>query len=117
MSVIECDSPESAFLALSKGLGAAVLVTAPVPATSWLTHREFVEQARDASPDLEIIFTTARFDEGSASPVRVHVLPGPVEAAMLSRFVRLVVARPTLRGTLQAQHRQARSLRRELGAR
>jgi DNA-binding NtrC family response regulator len=107
MKVVEYASAEPALEALSKGGKAAVLVAEP--ASGKLTNGEFSEQARAWSPRLEIIFTPSG-PEPDAAHAGAHVLLKPFEAGKLSRFIRLVAAKPALRSTLQRLFRQARSL-------
>lgn len=107
MSVVEYAAAEAALEALRKGGKAAVLVTEP--AGGRLTNRELAEQARVVSPRLEIIFTPSARDTDEAAPAGTHLLVGPLDAFKLSRFIRLVVAKPALRSALRARYRQARS--------
>jgi DNA-binding NtrC family response regulator len=108
MQVVEFGSPELALEALSKGAKAALLVTEP--ATGRLTYAEFFEQVRAGSPRLEVVFTPAGEFDTDGSPPSAHVLVRPFGAGKLSRFIRLVAAKPALRSTLQRQFRQARAL-------
>jgi DNA-binding NtrC family response regulator len=108
MQVVEFGSPESALAALSKGAKAALLVAEP--ATGRLTYAEFFEQARAGSPRVEVVFTPCGELDTSGSPASAHVLVRPFGSGKLSRFIRLVAAKPALRSTLQRQFRQARAL-------
>lgn len=108
MTVVEFEAVETALEALRKGARAAVLVTEP--AAGRLTDRELSEQARMAAPRLEIIFTPQAGEADAAPPAGAHRLPKPLDAFKLSRFIRLVAAKPALRGTLQSRYRAARSV-------
>jgi DNA-binding response OmpR family regulator len=107
MKVVEYAAAEMALAALGRGLNAAVLVTEP--ALGRLTEWELAEQARDAAPRLEIIFTRSPDANRLAAPSGAHAIVKPFEAGKLSRFIRLVAARPALRSTLQRRYRQAKS--------
>jgi DNA-binding response OmpR family regulator len=107
MKVFEYAAAETALAALGKGLKAAVLVTEP--ALGRLTERELAEQARDAAPRLEIIFTRPPEASRLAAPSGAHAIVKPFEAGKLSRFIRLVAARPALRSALQRRYRQAKA--------
>ena len=113
MQVVEFGSLELALEALSKGAKAALLVTEP--ATGRLTYAEFFEQARAGSPRLEVVFTPNGELDTDCSPTSAHVLVRPFGAGKLSRFIRLVAAKPALRNTLQRQFRQARALEMDAG--
>jgi DNA-binding NtrC family response regulator len=109
MSVLECASTDLALEALRRGVKAAVLVTEP--ASGRLTDRELVEQFQDAAPRLEIIFTPAAGAYEYPAPPGAHVLVKPCGAGKLSRYIRLVAAKPALRSVLQGLYRQARASR------
>ena len=106
MTVVEFEAAETALEALRKGARAAVLVTEP--AAGRLTDRELTEQARMAAPRLEIIFTPTANTAEAPLPAGAHRLPKPLDPFKLSRFIRLVAAKPALRGTLQSRYRAAR---------
>lgn len=108
MTVVEFEAAEAALEALRMGAVAAVLVTEP--AAGRLTDRELSEQARTAAPRLEIIFTPTASEAGTAPPAGAHRLPKPLDPFKLSRFIRLVAAKPALRGALQTRYRAARSV-------
>lgn len=107
MHVVEYVSPEAALEALRKGGKAAVLVTAP--AEGRLTDRELAEQARWAAPRIDLILTPSAPRDAGTLNAGFHVLSRPLDPSRLSRFIRLVAAKPALRGVLQAQYRSARS--------
>lgn len=107
MNVVEFQTAETALEALRTGARAAILVTEP--AAGRLTDRELSEQARMAAPRLEIIFTPLAGEADAAPPAGAYRLPKPLDAFKLSRFIRLVAAKPALRGTLQSRYRAARS--------
>ena len=107
MHVVEYVSPEAALEALREGGKAAVLVT--TPAEGRLTNRELAEQARLAAPRIELILTPSAPRPEGTPTAGFHVLSRPLDSFRLSRFIRLVAAKPSLRGVLQAQYRSARS--------
>lgn len=111
MKVVEYASEELALAALSRTGKAAVLVTEP--ASGRMTNGEFARQARRTAPRLEIIFTPASQPDAGATPPGAHVLVKPLGVGKLSRFIRLVAAKPALRNELQCLFRQARSLQME----
>ncbi|WP_421931769.1 hypothetical protein [Phenylobacterium sp.] len=107
MRVVEYATAEAALVALNRGLKAAMLVTEP--AVGRLTELELTELARDAAPRLEVIFTRSPEANRLAAPAGAHALVKPIEAGRLSRFIRLVAARPALRSVLQRRYRQSKS--------
>lgn len=107
MKVIEHSSPEAALAALRRGMKAAVMVTEP--ALGRLTESELFEQVRDTAPRLVVIFTRAAGAGRLAAPQAAYALAQPFDPAKLSRFIRLVAARPALRSALQQQYRRTRS--------
>jgi DNA-binding NtrC family response regulator len=107
MDVIEFAVAEHALEALRRGLNAAVLVTEP--AHGRLTDRELVEQAKDAASQISIILTSGPAAGRPDAPPGAHRLAEPFDAARLSRFIRLVAARPALRGVLQRCYRAAKA--------
>lgn len=107
MEVVEFEGPEAALEALRGGGKAAVLVT--TPAERRLTDRELAEQARLAAPRIEVILTPASPRPDGPPSTGFHVLSRPLDPFRLSRFIRLVAAKPALRGVLQAQYRSSRS--------
>ena len=109
MSVLECASTDVALEAVRKGVKAAVLVTEP--AFGRLTDCELVEQFQDAAPRLEIIFTPPAGAYAYPTPPGAHVLVKPFGAGKLSRYIRLVAAKPVLRSVLQGLYRQAKASR------
>lgn len=107
MAVVEFPAAEPALEALRKDGGAAVLVVEP--ARGRLSDHQLAEQARACAPRIEIIFTPLAAADRGGTPVGAHVLAKPFDAFKLSRFIRLVAAKPALRAALQAIYRQARS--------
>ena len=108
MKVVEYASEEMALAALRRTGKAVVLVTEP--ASGRLTNEDLARQAKTTAPRLEIIFTPAREPEAGTTPPGAHVLVKPLGVGKLSRFIRLVAAKPALRSELQCLYRQARSL-------
>lgn len=93
----------AALTALDDGAAPAVLVT---PATPGAEDALLVTRSRAKWPRLAIVFTGPR-----QSPINLpgaYHLATSSDAAKLSRFLRLVVARPALRSTLQSRYRDAR---------
>lgn len=76
---------------------------------SRLSDHQLADQARTCAPRIEIIFTPLAAADRGGTPVGAHVLAKPFDAFKLSRFIRLVAAKPALRAALQAIYRQARS--------
>jgi len=107
MDVVEFAVAEQALAALGRGLSAAVLVTEP--ALGRLTDLELAEQAKDAVCEITIILTPDPATGSSDVPQGAHRLAKPLEAAGLSRFIRLVAAKPALRGVLQRWYRAAQA--------
>lgn len=107
MHIVEYDTAEDALLALHRGLKAAMLVTEP--AVGRLTELELTELAKDAAPRLEVVFTRSPETPGRAAPAGAHALVKPFGAERLSRFIRLVAAKPALRSVLQRRYRQSKS--------
>lgn len=107
MDVVEFAVAEQALAALGRGLSAAVLVTEP--ALGRLTDQELAEQAKDAVSEITIILTPDPAAECLDVPRGAHCLAKPFEGAKLSRFVRLVAAKPALRGVLQRWYRAAQA--------
>lgn len=107
MAVVEFPAAEPALQALRKDGGAAVLVVES--ARGRVSDHRVAEQARAYVPRIQIIFTPRAAAERAGTPAGVHVLARPFDAFRLSRFIRLVAAKPALRGALQARYRQARS--------
>lgn len=104
MTVSIVPSIAPALQALHQGGRPAVVVVAPFEGP--LTDLEFIEQAKALSPRVAVFFTpsstgVARTRSGA------HILPHPLDGAKLSRFIRLVAARPALRSTLQTLYRNA----------
>jgi DNA-binding NtrC family response regulator len=108
MKVVEYASEELALAALRRTGKAAVLVTEP--ASGRRTNGDLARQAKTTAPRLEIIFTPASEPEAGTTPPGAHVLVKPLGVGKLSRFIRLVAAKPALRSELQCLYRQARSL-------
>lgn len=108
MKVVEYATEELALAALRRTGKAAVLVTEP--ASGRLTNGDLARQAKTTAPRLEIIFTPACEPEAGTTPPGAHVLVKPLGVGKLSRFIRLVAAKPALRSELQCLYRQARSL-------
>ena len=107
MGVVEFTYAEQALAALGRGLSAAVLVTEP--ALGRLTDLELAEQVKDVAYLFTMILTPESSVERLGTPQGVHCLAKPFEAARLSRFIRLVAARPALRGALQSLYRAAQA--------
>lgn len=107
MDVVEFAVAKQALAALGRGLSAAVLVTEP--ALGRLTDQELAEQAKDAVSEITIILTPDPAAECLDVPRGAHSLAKPFEGAKLSRFIRLVAARPALRGVLQRWYRAAQA--------
>lgn len=99
MDVIECALVEQALNFLERGANAAILVAEP--ATGRLTDMELVEHARDAAPHITVILTPDPAVGRLSAPPGAFTLPKPLEASKLSRYIRLVAARPALRSRLQ----------------
>jgi DNA-binding NtrC family response regulator len=107
MRVVKYGSAEAALAALGKGHKAGVLVTAP--ALGRMTNREFVEQAKAVAPRVIIVFTPPPAAADGHIPAEdAHILAGPLDVVKLSRFLRLITARPAPLGALQAAYRQTR---------
>lgn len=107
MDVVEFAMAEQALAALGRGLNAAVLVTEP--ARGRLTDQELAEQAKDAICGITIILTPEAAAGRPDAPRDAHCLAKPLESAKLSRFIRLVAAKPALRGALQRRYRAAQA--------
>jgi DNA-binding NtrC family response regulator len=107
MDVVEFAMAEQALAALGGGLSAAVLVTEP--ALGRLTDQELAEQAKDAASEITIILTPDPAAGRLDVPQGARCLPKPFEAAKLSRFIRLVAAKPALRAVLQRSYRAAQA--------
>ena len=106
MRIVEYADGGPALVALEQGLSAAVLVIAPQSGGE--ATCDVVRRAKALSPQIQIVVTPAP-EETSGLPPAAHVLVKPFEASRLSRYIRLVAARPALRGALRAAYRQARS--------
>ena len=106
MRVVKYGSAEAALAALGKGHKVGVLVTAP--ALGRMTNRELVEQAKAVAPRVIIVFTPAAAADGHTPAEDAHILAGPLDVVKLSRFLRLITARPAPLGALQAAYRQTR---------
>lgn len=104
MTVAVFPSILPALEALTAGERPAVLVVAP--RLGPLTDLEFTEQAKAMAPSATFVFTPQRVEPSNSSP-GVHILAHPLDGAKLSRFIRLVAARPAVRGALQALYRAA----------
>lgn len=107
MEVVEFAVAEQALAALGRGLNAAVLITEP--ALGRLTDQELAEQVKDAASQITIILTPEPAAGRLGAPQGAHCLVKPFEAAKLSRFIRLVAAKPALRGVLQRWYRAAKA--------
>lgn len=108
MKVVEYETEELALAALCRTGKVAVLVTEP--ASGRRTNGDLARDAKTTAPRLEIIFTPATEPEAGTTPAGAHVLVKPLGVGKLSRFIRLVAAKPVLRSELQSLYRQARSL-------
>ena len=102
MAVAACASAADALTRLDDGLIPAVLVT---PFAPGIEESALIIKSRLRWPRLEVVFT------GPPS-ARVALrggyhLAAPFDADKLSRFLRLVVARPALRSVLQHRYRDA----------
>lgn len=106
MNVIEFPGSAEALRALSDSERPAVLVI--TPEGDGVSDGEFACLAKAAWPQTSIVFTN-RLCDAPPPPPGSHVLAKPFAPSRLSRFIRLVVAKPALRGTLQSLYRQARS--------
>ena len=104
MTVSSFPSIEPALEALNRGERPAVLVVGPLQGP--LTDLEFTEQTKALAPRVAVIFTPQLTDPVRATP-GAHILAHPLDSAKLSRFIRLVAARPAFRGALQSLYREA----------
>ncbi|WP_312165577.1 hypothetical protein [Phenylobacterium sp.] len=102
MNVIEFARSAEALAAVSDGGRPAILVI--TPEGDGLPDHELACRARAAAPRTDIVFTRS---PSGAPPPGSHVLARPFTPGRLSRFIRLVVAKPALRSTLQGLYRQA----------
>jgi DNA-binding response OmpR family regulator len=103
MTVAACGSAAQALERLGLGLVPAVLV---IPAAPGIEESPLVINSRLRWPRLEVVFTGRAC--ATINLRGAHHLPAPFDADKLSRFLRLVVARPALRSTLQSRYRLAR---------
>ena len=93
----------AALAAIEDGVVPAVLVT---PATPGAEISPLVACSREKWPRLAIVFTGPfPFQIDLRGAYHLAAYPDPVK---LSRFLRLVVARPALRSTMQSRYRDAR---------
>lgn len=106
MNVIEFATSTEALAAVAEDGRPAVLVIAPEG--DGAAACDLARQVRAWSPQTQVVFTPGPRGE-PRTPPGVHVLAKPFEPCRLSRFIRLVVAKPALRSTLQALYRRARS--------
>jgi hypothetical protein len=90
----------AALAALEIGAAPAVLVTAGAE------NALLVTRSREKWPRLAIVFTGPL--QSQINLRGAYHLAAYSEPAKLSRFLRLVVARPALRSTLQSRYRNAR---------
>lgn len=102
MNVIEFEGGEPVIAALQRGAPPAI---AALDAAG-LASAEIVEGLCAGSPSPEIVLFGEPSD-GSAIPRGAHRFRGEINVWRLSRFLRLVVARPALRSALQASYRLA----------
>ncbi len=107
MTVSLFSSIEPALDALHRGERPAVLVVAPLSGP--LTDLEFSEQAKTLSPRAVVVFTPGLTESAHMRP-GAHILSHPLDSAKLSRFIRLVAARPAFRSTLKALFHDAHLL-------
>lgn len=105
MNVSEFTRSAEALTSLSNGGRPAVVVV--TPEGDGVTDGELAWAAKANSPQTNIVFTHR--PSGATLPPGTHVLTTPFAPDRLSRFIRLVVAKPALRSTLQALYRRARS--------
>lgn len=106
MNVVEFHESAQALAAIAEGARPAVLVIAPEG--DGLITCEHVDQAKASSPGTQIILLLEP-DGDPEIPSGSHVLVKPFKPSKLSRFIRLAVAKPALRSTLQALYRRAHS--------
>lgn len=106
MYVIEFARSAEALAAVSNGGRPAVLVI--TPEGDGVTDCELACQAKAASPQTNIVLTYEPCGAPKPTP-EFHALVKPFKPSKLSRFIRLVVAKPALRGTLQSAYRRAHS--------
>jgi len=92
-----------ALVALEAGVAPAALVVAGTPGAE---DTLLVTRSREKWPRLAVVFTGS-LPSQIKLPGAYHLAAG-ANAAKLSRFLRLVVARPALRSTLQRRYRDAR---------
>lgn len=105
MTVSTFASSSEALTAVTLGERPAVLVI--TPEGDGLADGELAWAVKAASPQAGIVFTGRH--SGALCPPRTYMLAKPFAPGKLSRFIRLVVARPALRSTLQALYRRAHS--------
>lgn len=105
MHVRGFDSVPAVMGTLSRTSSPDILVVDPSNAP--VTTAELAEQVRDAAPQAQILLTPPCEMSSDAGGVTIPTLVQPFEGDKLSRFIRLVVAKPALRGVLQARFRTA----------
>lgn len=108
MSIVEFQGSAQALTAIAEGGRPAVLVIASEG--DGLITCEHVRQAKALSPRTQIVVVLEP-DGDPKIPSGSHVLVKPFAPSKLSRFIRLAVAKPALRSTLQALYRRAHSTR------
>jgi len=106
MRVVEYEHGGPALAAIQQGLSADVLVICPQD--DGTVTCDVARQAKALAPQIQIVVTPAP-EATTGLPPEAHVLVKPFEPSRLSRYIRLVAARPALRGALRAVYRQARS--------
>lgn len=106
MNIVVFQRSAQALAAIAEGARPAVLVIAPEG--DGMITCEHVDRARALSPRTQVILLLEP-DGDPKIPSGSHVLVKPFKPSKLSRFIRLAVAKPALRSTLQALYRRAHS--------
>lgn len=106
MNIVEFHRSAQALAAIAEGARPAVLVIAP-EGDGLITCKHIV-QAKAMSPRTQIVLVLEPGGDPEIPPGS-HVLVKPFKPSKLSRFIRLAVAKPALRSTLQASYRRAHS--------
>lgn len=106
MNIVEFQEGLQALAAIADGERPAVLVvTSEGDGSITCDH---ARRAKASSPRTQIVFILEPRG-GPGTPQGAHVLVKPFAPSKLSRFIRLAVAKPALRSTLQALYRRAHS--------
>lgn len=106
MNAVEFHGSAEALAAIAEGARPAVLVIGGEG--DGLITCEHVGQAKASSPRTQIVLVLEPGGDPKI-PSGSHVLVKPFKPSKLSRFIRLAVAKPALRSTLQALYRRAHS--------